>query len=38
MVGEKEFLFPKLPKKILEIRDAGGLLDYTRKKLEEKKK
>ncbi len=38
VVGKKDFSFPKLPKKILEIRDAGGLLQYTRKKLEEKKK
>ncbi len=35
-IGEKDFSFPKLPKKILEIRDAGGLLDYTRKKLKKK--
>ena len=38
IVNGKEFNFPKLPKKILEIRDAGGLLDYTRKKLKEKQK
>jgi 3-isopropylmalate/(R)-2-methylmalate dehydratase small subunit len=33
-VGGKEFTFPKLPPQILEIRDAGGLLEYTRKKLQ----
>ena len=33
-VGGKEFGFPKLPQQILEIRDAGGLLNYARKKLE----
>jgi len=38
LVGNKEFSFPKIPKKILEIRDAGGLLEYTRKKLNEDKK
>jgi 3-isopropylmalate/(R)-2-methylmalate dehydratase small subunit len=32
-VGEKGFSFPKLPPEILAIRDAGGLLPYTRKKL-----
>jgi len=35
-VGDKMYSFPKLPKKILDIRKAGGLLNYTRKKLEEK--
>lgn len=34
-VGSKEFTFPKLPDQILAIRDAGGLLNYTRKKLQE---
>jgi 3-isopropylmalate/(R)-2-methylmalate dehydratase small subunit len=33
-VGGEEFSFPKLPDQILEIREAGGLLNYTRKKLE----
>ena len=33
-VGGKEFSFPKLPAQILEIRDAGGLLNYARKKME----
>lgn len=32
-IDSKEFNFPKLPLEILEIRDAGGLLEYTRKKL-----
>ena len=35
-VGQKSFLFPKLPKEILAIRDASGLLPYTRKKLEKR--
>ncbi len=35
-VGDNSFSFPRLPKKILAIRDAGGLLSYTRKKLEKK--
>jgi len=30
--GEK-YTFPTLPKEILAIRDAGGLLEYTKKKL-----
>ena len=33
MVGDKSFTFPLLPPEIIEIRDAGGLLEYTRKKL-----
>lgn len=32
-VGEIKFAFPTLPPEILAIRDAGGLLDYTRQKL-----
>ncbi|MCK5458473.1 MAG: 3-isopropylmalate dehydratase [Thermoplasmatales archaeon] len=35
-IGDNSFSFPKLPKEILAIRDAGGLLSYTRKKLEKK--
>ncbi len=35
-VNDKSFSFPKLPKEILAIRDAGGLLSYTREKLEKK--
>ena len=37
IVGKKEFTFPKLPKEILAIREAGGLLNYTREKLEKRK-
>jgi 3-isopropylmalate/(R)-2-methylmalate dehydratase small subunit len=37
-IGNKIFLFPKLPKEILEIRNAGGLLEYTRAKLKNKYK
>ena len=33
-VGGKKFTFSKLPPQILEIRDAGGLLNNARKKLE----
>jgi 3-isopropylmalate/(R)-2-methylmalate dehydratase small subunit len=33
-VGGREFTFPPLPKEILAIRDAGGLLNYARAKLE----
>lgn len=36
VVGNKTFLFPKLPPEILAIRDAGGLLAYTREKLKTK--
>ena len=36
-VGARTFSFPKLPKEILAIRDAGGLLPYTRQKLQEKR-
>jgi 3-isopropylmalate/(R)-2-methylmalate dehydratase small subunit len=36
-VGASMFSFPKLPKEILAIRDAGGLLPYTRQKLQEKR-
>ncbi len=35
-VGGKEFTFPKLPAEILAIRDAGGLLPYTREMLKKK--
>ncbi len=37
MIDGKEFIFPKLPKQIIAIRDAGGLLNYTRDKLKFKK-
>jgi 3-isopropylmalate/(R)-2-methylmalate dehydratase small subunit len=33
-VGRTEFSFPPLPPEILAIRDAGGLLNYARTKLE----
>ena len=36
-VDGKEFSFPRLPKEIIAIRDAGGLLNYTREKLKAKK-
>ena len=36
IIGEKSFSFPKLPKEILAIRDAGGLLAYTCSKLKKK--
>jgi 3-isopropylmalate/(R)-2-methylmalate dehydratase small subunit len=32
-ISNQEFTFPKLPPEILAIRDAGGLLPYTRNKL-----
>jgi 3-isopropylmalate/(R)-2-methylmalate dehydratase small subunit len=37
-IGPNTFSFPKLPKEILAICDAGGLLPYTRQKLRQKKK
>ncbi len=36
-VGDKKFTFPPLPPEIKAIAEAGGLLEYTRKKLKEKK-
>jgi 3-isopropylmalate/(R)-2-methylmalate dehydratase small subunit len=35
-VRGNEFSFPKLPDEILAIREAGGLLNYTRQKLEKR--
>jgi 3-isopropylmalate/(R)-2-methylmalate dehydratase small subunit len=35
-VAGKEYRFPKLPPQIIAIRDAGGLLAYVRKELEER--
>ena len=32
-VGDKSFSFPRLPEQIIAIRNAGGLLEYTRDKL-----
>jgi len=37
VVGGRTFNFPKLPREIIAIRDAGGLLNYTRAKLRNKK-
>jgi 3-isopropylmalate dehydratase small subunit len=37
-VGDTTFSFPKLPERILAIRDAGGLLPYTFRLLETKGK
>jgi 3-isopropylmalate/(R)-2-methylmalate dehydratase small subunit len=37
-IGPKTFSFPRLPKEILAIRDAGGLLAYTRLRLQQRKK
>jgi 3-isopropylmalate/(R)-2-methylmalate dehydratase small subunit len=34
-VGGKEFTFPKLPPEIIAIREAGGLLAYVKKELQE---
>ena len=36
-VGSSSFSFPKLPKEILAIKEAGGLLPYTREKLKHRK-
>jgi len=36
-IGNKTFSFPKLPSEIISIRDAGGLLNYTRTKLKNRK-
>jgi 3-isopropylmalate/(R)-2-methylmalate dehydratase small subunit len=36
-VGDTEFSFPKLPSEILAIRDAGGLLPYTRAMLKKER-
>jgi 3-isopropylmalate/(R)-2-methylmalate dehydratase small subunit len=38
LIGDKKFTFPPLPDEIKAIREAGGLLEYTRKKLKEAKK
>ena len=37
-VGERELSFPQLPPEILAIREAGGLLDYTRERLAARRK
>lgn len=36
-VGDKKFTFPPLPDEIKAIREAGGLLEYTRNKLKDRK-
>jgi len=36
-IGAREFSFPKLPPEILAIREAGGLLPYTRARLKARK-
>ena len=36
VIKGKHYTFPKLPKEIIAIRDAGGLLEYTRNKLKSK--
>ncbi|MFO7890416.1 MAG: 3-isopropylmalate dehydratase [bacterium] len=33
LVGDKEFSFPRLPDSIIGIMEAGGLLEYTRRRL-----
>ena len=33
IVAGKSFTFPTLPAEIIEIRNAGGLLEYTKRKL-----
>jgi 3-isopropylmalate/(R)-2-methylmalate dehydratase small subunit len=38
MVADKSYTFPRLPKEILSIRDAGGLLPYTREKLKHRQR
>lgn len=37
-IGTITYTFPKLPKEILAIRNSGGLLPYTREKLQRVKK
>ena len=36
-VGGQPYAFPKLPKEMLAIMEAGGLLEYTRKRLANRK-
>ena len=35
-IGERQFSFPSLPAEIMQIQEAGGLLAYTRQKLEKR--
>jgi 3-isopropylmalate/(R)-2-methylmalate dehydratase small subunit len=37
IIGDRTYQFPPLPREIMAIRDAGGLLPYTRKRLQERK-
>ena len=37
IVNGEVFTFPPLPKEIIAIRDAGGLLPYVRQKLKQKR-
>jgi 3-isopropylmalate/(R)-2-methylmalate dehydratase small subunit len=37
IINKKSYVFQKLPDEILKIRDSGGLLSYTRKKLQKYK-
>lgn len=37
MINDQSFSFPKIPSEIHAIQQAGGLLEYTRKKLEKSK-
>ncbi|MFO8077406.1 MAG: 3-isopropylmalate dehydratase [Thermoplasmatota archaeon] len=36
-INDQSFSFPTLPKEIIDIQKAGGLLNYTRMKLKDKK-
>jgi 3-isopropylmalate/(R)-2-methylmalate dehydratase small subunit len=36
-ISGKDFSFPPLPEELLKIRDAGGLIVYARKKLQEQR-
>ncbi|UCE19570.1 MAG: 3-isopropylmalate dehydratase [Gemmatimonadota bacterium] len=37
VIGDRTYQFPPLPREIMAVRDAGGLLPYTRMKLKERK-
>jgi len=38
VIGDKTLTFPKLPAEMMQIQNAGGLLAYTREKLENRSK
>jgi 3-isopropylmalate/(R)-2-methylmalate dehydratase small subunit len=38
IIGSKTYSFPTLPPEILAIRDAGGLMEFTREKLKRRKR